>query len=128
MRIMLVPERIGGQYVIHAGSTAEEMRVLFQDRRMVCVEEAAPVSVRHAAQGLRRAFRRLRAFPDEPFVIHPGEFCLARTLEWVELPDDVVARIEGKALWVDTMVPTPDGWRTMGGTSGIERSGYSNIG
>ena len=35
--------------------------------------------------------------PDEPFVIHPGEFCLGRTTEWVELPDDVVARIEGKS-------------------------------
>ncbi len=34
---------------------------------------------------------------DEAFVIHPGEFCLGRTLEWVELPDDVVARIEGKS-------------------------------
>lgn len=35
--------------------------------------------------------------PQESFVIHPGEFCLGRTLEWVELPDDVVARIEGKS-------------------------------
>jgi dCTP deaminase len=34
---------------------------------------------------------------DEPFVIHPGEFCLGRTLEWVELPDDLVARVEGKS-------------------------------
>jgi dCTP deaminase len=34
---------------------------------------------------------------DEPFVIHPGEFCLGRTLEYVELPDDIVARIEGKS-------------------------------
>ncbi|HEY8867382.1 MAG TPA: dCTP deaminase [Solirubrobacteraceae bacterium] len=33
----------------------------------------------------------------EPFVIHPGEFCLGRTKEWVELPDDIVARIEGKS-------------------------------
>ena len=33
----------------------------------------------------------------DSFVIHPGEFCLGRTLEWVELPDDVVARIEGKS-------------------------------
>ncbi len=31
------------------------------------------------------------------FVVHPGEFVLARTLEWVRLPDDVVARIEGKS-------------------------------
>ena len=34
---------------------------------------------------------------DGTFVIHPGEFCLGRTEEWVELPDDVVARIEGKS-------------------------------
>ncbi len=39
----------------------------------------------------------VRVGPDEPFVIHPGEFCLGRTHEWVELPDDIVARIEGKS-------------------------------
>ena len=39
----------------------------------------------------------VRVEDDEPFVIHPGEFCLGRTLEWVELPDDIVARIEGKS-------------------------------
>ena len=31
------------------------------------------------------------------FVIHPGEFVLGRTVEVVELPDDLVARIEGKS-------------------------------
>ena len=35
--------------------------------------------------------------PDESFVIHPGEFCLGTTLEYVSLPDDIVARIEGKS-------------------------------
>ncbi len=34
---------------------------------------------------------------DEPFVIHPGEFCLGATLETVSLPDNIVARIEGKS-------------------------------
>jgi dCTP deaminase len=34
---------------------------------------------------------------DDPFVLHPGEFVLAQTLEWVELPDDLVARLEGKS-------------------------------
>jgi deoxycytidine triphosphate deaminase len=50
---------------------------------------------------------------DAPFVIHPGEFVLGRTLEWVELPDDIVARIEGKALALDTPIPTPTGWKLM---------------
>ena len=34
---------------------------------------------------------------DEPFVIHPGEFVLGRTLERVRMPDDLVSRIEGKS-------------------------------
>ena len=34
---------------------------------------------------------------DEPFVLHPGEFVLGQTHEWVELPDDLVARLEGKS-------------------------------
>lgn len=51
---------------------------------------------------------------DEPFILHPNEFVLGQTLEWVELPDDLVARLEGKALALDTPVPTPVGWRTMG--------------
>jgi dCTP deaminase len=33
----------------------------------------------------------------DSFVIHPGEFVLGSTREYVELPDDVVARIEGKS-------------------------------
>lgn len=33
----------------------------------------------------------------ERFVIHPGEFCLGRTVEWVELPDNIAARVEGKS-------------------------------
>ncbi len=35
--------------------------------------------------------------PDEPFILHPGEFVLGQTREWVELPDDLVARLEGKS-------------------------------
>jgi deoxycytidine triphosphate deaminase len=56
----------------------------------------------------------IRVAEEEPFILHPGEFVLGQTLEWVELPDDLVARLEGKALALDTPVPTPGGWRTMG--------------
>jgi dCTP deaminase len=34
---------------------------------------------------------------DEPFILNPGEFVLGQTLEWVELPNDLVARLEGKS-------------------------------
>lgn len=32
-----------------------------------------------------------------PFVIHPGEFVLGMTKEFVELPDDITARVEGRS-------------------------------
>jgi len=32
-----------------------------------------------------------------PFVLHPGEFVLGSTYEYVSLPDDVAARLEGKS-------------------------------
>lgn len=50
---------------------------------------------------------------EEPFVLHPGEFVLGSTLEVISLADSLAARLEGKALAVDTEVPTPRGWTTM---------------
>src|SRR5438067_11579715 len=34
---------------------------------------------------------------ERPFILHPGEFVLGSTLERVVLPDDLVARLEGKS-------------------------------
>jgi dCTP deaminase len=39
----------------------------------------------------------LKVADDEPFILHPGEFVLGQILEWVELPDDLVSRLEGKS-------------------------------
>jgi dCTP deaminase len=33
----------------------------------------------------------------EPFILHPGEFVLGSTMERVGIPDDLVARLEGKS-------------------------------
>jgi dCTP deaminase len=33
----------------------------------------------------------------DPFILHPGEFVLGSTLERVAIPDDMVARLEGKS-------------------------------
>ena len=34
---------------------------------------------------------------EQPFMLHPGEFVLASTMEDIELPGDLVARLEGKS-------------------------------
>ncbi|MHA7261686.1 dCTP deaminase [Arthrobacter sp. TMN-37] len=41
--------------------------------------------------------RLVEVAPDEPFILHPGEFVLGATYEKVTLPDDVAARLEGKS-------------------------------
>ena len=41
--------------------------------------------------------RLVEVDPEEPFVLHPGEFVLGATYEAVTLPDDVAARLEGKS-------------------------------
>jgi len=56
---------------------------------------------RHPYIDVRRPMEDLtelvRATDAEPFILHPGEFVLASTLEQVSLPDDLVGRLEGKS-------------------------------
>jgi dCTP deaminase len=69
--------------------------------------------------------------PDEPFILHPGEFVLGQTVEWVEIPDDLVARLEGKSslgrlglLIHSTAGYVDPGWR---GTLTLELSNVANL-
>ena len=40
---------------------------------------------------------RVTIVDDIPFMLHPGQFALGSTFETVTIPDDIVARIEGKS-------------------------------
>jgi dCTP deaminase len=48
-------------------------------------------------QPLENLTELVEASEDEPFILHPGEFVLGTTLETVTLPDNLVARLEGKS-------------------------------
>lgn len=41
--------------------------------------------------------RLVEVDPDEPFILHPGEFVLGSTYETISLPDNIAARLEGKS-------------------------------
>ncbi len=41
--------------------------------------------------------REVEVNGDDAFILHPGEFVLGSTFEYVTLPDDVAARLEGKS-------------------------------
>ena len=73
----------------------------------------------------------LRVDDDEPFILHPGEFVLGQTGEWVELPIDLVARLEGKSslsrlglLIHSTAGYVDPGWR---GNLTLELSNVANL-
>lgn len=68
---------------------------------------------------------------DVPFILHPGEFVLGNTVEHLTLPDDIVARVEGKSslgrlgLLVHATAGYVDpGWR---GNLTLELSNVSNL-
>src|ERR1044072_4460791 len=45
---------------------------------------------------LHRHMQHVKVNPTDPFVLHPGEFALAYTLEYVKIPLDLAARLEGR--------------------------------
>jgi dCTP deaminase len=73
----------------------------------------------------------VEASVEEPFVLHPGEFVLAATVERLTLPDDIVARLEGKSslgrlglLIHSTAGYIDPGWE---GTITLELSNVANL-
>jgi dCTP deaminase len=52
------------------------------------------IDVKEEQEGLTEL---LEIDDETPFILHPGEFVLGSTLERIALPDDVVARLEGKS-------------------------------
>jgi dCTP deaminase len=55
------------------------------------------MSVIDVRQNLEDLTRLIEIDDGEAFILHPGEFVLGSTLERVALPDDLVARVEGKS-------------------------------
>jgi dCTP deaminase len=57
-------------------------------------DESACIDVREPAEEMTEEVVKEDG---DPFILHPGEFVLAHTLETLTLPDDLVARLDGKS-------------------------------
>ncbi len=68
---------------------------------------------------------------EEPFVLHPGEFVLGATHERVTLPNDIVARLEGKSSLgrLGLLIHSTAGYIDPGwdGTLTLELSNVANL-
>src|SRR4051812_44735428 len=48
-------------------------------------------------QSIGDAMRTIEVAEDEPFIMQPGDFALASTIESLELPNDLLGRLEGRS-------------------------------
>lgn len=51
------------------------------------------------SRDVQKHMQHVKVKPTEPFILHPGEFALASTLEYVKVPLDLAARLEGRSTW-----------------------------
>ncbi|MFM7468964.1 MAG: dCTP deaminase [Vampirovibrionales bacterium] len=55
--------------------------------------------VKPPAKRVGGAMKTVVASMTQPFILHPGEFALACTLEHFQIPLDLAARLEGRSTW-----------------------------
>ncbi len=82
------------QFDLQLGSCSLDLRLsnefsLFEYIRYPFIDIRNPNQSQHT--------RLVHVSEDEPFILHPGSFVLAVTIERLELPDDIVARLEGRS-------------------------------
>jgi dCTP deaminase len=68
-------------------------------RRSTAVAAFDPARVDEIAERVRSYQDYLRRPPGSAFYLHPGEFAIARTLEYLTLPDEISAQVAGRSSW-----------------------------
>jgi dCTP deaminase len=64
--------------------------MVFEHSRHSFIDPRSPVSI-------GEAMRTIEVQVDEPFIMQPGDFALASTVETLELPDNLLGRLEGRS-------------------------------
>jgi dCTP deaminase len=77
------------------GSVSVDFRLgttfmVFEHSRFSFIDPRSP-------QSIGDAMRTIEVAPDEPFIMQPGDFALASTMESLELADDLLGRLEGRS-------------------------------
>lgn len=91
-RIRITPEP---DLATQLGSVSVDFRLggtfmVFEHSRYSYIDPRSP-------QSIGDAMRTIEVTDDEPFIMQPGDFALASTMETLELPDDLLGRLEGRS-------------------------------
>ena len=82
-------------YATQLGSCSIDLR-LGNEARVFRPSKVTHVDVRHMEEA-EKIMEDLVIPEGEPLVLHPGDLVLATTLEWLEIADDLIGRIEGRS-------------------------------
>jgi dCTP deaminase len=91
-RIKITPEP---DFATQLGSCSIDLR-LGNEFRIFRHSQVSHVDVRHM-QTAEEMMEDIVIEDDKPFVLHPHDLVLATTLEWLEIADDLLGRIEGRS-------------------------------
>lgn len=64
--------------------------IVYKLPHLPCIDPQDPESIERYTQDIEIE-------QGDAFVLHPGEFALGSTSEWVRIPNDLVARVEGRS-------------------------------
>lgn len=86
------------------------------------------IDTRKEVDGL---MKRIEVKGDRPLILHPREFVLGTTIEWLKIPIDLVARLEGKSSLgrIGLIIHSTAGYFDPGfeGQATLEISNLSNL-
>jgi dCTP deaminase len=82
-------------YSTSLGSCSLDLR-LGSEVRVFRPAKTTHIDVRHMADA-EKMMEELVIPEGEPLVLHPGDLVLATTLEWLEIANDLIGRIEGRS-------------------------------
>lgn len=57
------------------------------------------VPVEEISEQVKEYTEVIHVEPMQPFILHPGEFALGSTLEYITLPNNIAGRLEGRSTW-----------------------------
>jgi len=92
--LMNAKEQIGGSSIdVRLGTEFKLIRIVKQTH----FDLSIPVV--EIKEQFREYTEVIHVEPMEQFILHPNEFALGSTLEYIMLPDNIAGRLEGRSTW-----------------------------
>jgi dCTP deaminase len=86
---------------IQIGSSSVDIRLgtRFKYLKIVRQTHFNISDIRKLEEEINEYSEEIKLGSSEPFILHPKEFVLGSTLEYIELPRNLTARLEGRSTW-----------------------------